>query len=78
MLYLTRADPDANHLVPKEEQVPVGPSSTSPTPATALETLLSFMPNDSLRAEGYASRIRPTPRWRAHRSWTAAACSSST
>ncbi len=59
MLYLTRADPDANHLVPKEEQVPVGPSSTSPTPATALETLLSFMPNDSLRAEGYASRIPP-------------------
>jgi spore germination protein GerM len=59
MLFLTRADPDANHLVPVQQQVPVGPSSTSPTPATALETLLSYMPDESLRAEGYASRIPP-------------------
>ncbi|HEY7070344.1 MAG TPA: GerMN domain-containing protein [Acidimicrobiales bacterium] len=58
-LFLTRADPDANHLVPVEEKVPVGSSSTSPTPATALETLLSYMPNDELRAQGYASRIPP-------------------
>ena len=57
-LFLTQVDGDTNRLVPVPEQVPVDTSST-PTPRTALETLLSYTPNEAQRAEGFTTRIPP-------------------
>ena len=57
-LILTRVDGATNFLVPVEEQVPVDTSS-KPTPRTALETLLSYTPDEGLRAEGITTRIPP-------------------
>jgi spore germination protein GerM len=59
MLYLTRTDGTTNYLVPVQVQVPVGTSSAAPTPGTALETLLAYVPNDDLRDQGFTSRIPP-------------------
>ena len=57
-LILTRVNGATNFLVPVEEQVPVDTSS-KPTPRTALETLLSYTPDEDLRAEGITTRIPP-------------------
>jgi len=57
-LYLTQDDGDINRLVPVDEQVPVDTSST-PTTRTALETLLSYMPNETQRDQGFTTRIPP-------------------
>jgi spore germination protein GerM len=58
-LFLTRGDGAVRYLAPLEEQVPVGPSAIGASPATALETLLSYTPSETLRTEGFASRIPP-------------------
>jgi spore germination protein GerM len=57
-LFLAQVDGDTNRLVPVEEQVPVDTSSMA-TPRTALETLLSYTPNETLRAQGFTTRIPP-------------------
>jgi spore germination protein GerM len=57
-LILTRVDGAINFLVPIEEQVPVDTSS-KPTPRTALEMLLSYTPDEDLRAQGFTTRIPP-------------------
>jgi spore germination protein GerM len=57
LVYLTRFDGTDNHLSSVEMQVPVGASSTLPTPATALEALLGVTPDETLRAAGYSTAI---------------------
>ena len=61
-LFLTRFDGTDNRLSPVEMEVPVGASSTLPTPATALEALLGDVPDQALQAEGYGSAIPPNTR----------------
>ncbi len=58
-LFLTRGDGAVRYLAPLEEQVPVGPSAIDASPTTALETLLSYTPSETLQTQGYASRIPP-------------------
>jgi len=57
LVYLTRFDGADNRLSSVELQVPVGASSTLPTPATALEALLGDTPDETLRADGYNTAI---------------------
>ena len=58
-LFLTRVDGDTNRLAPVPEQVPVDTSST-PTPRTALETLLSYTPDEAQQAQGFTA-THPQP-----------------
>jgi spore germination protein GerM len=58
-LFLTRGDGAVRYLASLEEQVPVGPSAIDASPTTALETLLSYTPSETLQTQGYASRIPP-------------------
>jgi spore germination protein GerM len=61
-LFLTRFDGTDNRLSPVELEVPVGASSTLPTPATALEALLGDIPDQALQADGFSSAIPPNTR----------------
>ena len=61
-LYLTRSGASGTLLAPAEWQVPVGTSSTSPTPTTALETLLAFQPDETAQAQGLGTQIPPNTR----------------
>ena len=58
-LYLTRSGASGTLLAPAEWQVPVGTSSTSPTPTTALETLLAFQPDEAAQAQGLGTADPP-------------------
>jgi spore germination protein GerM len=62
-LYLTRSGASGGTLLaPAEWQVPVGTSSTSPTPTTALETLLAFQPDETAQEQGLGTQIPPNTR----------------
>jgi spore germination protein GerM len=58
-VYFTRFDGDRTLIVPVEVPVPVEAATSTPDPATVLETLLIGRPEDLAAAEGLQTKIPP-------------------